>query len=161
MTIVEDLYVQYHKQVYRFAFGLCGNRYDAEDITSETFLRAMAGADNLRAATVRAYLFTIARNLCLRARRRAGRQAGLDESLADVRPPPDRQAEDRRRWEQVSAALAALPELDRAAILMRADDMPYDEIAQVLGLSVPAARVRVHRARLRLTLQQAGHEVPS
>ena len=49
------------------------------------------------------------------------------------------------------AALARLPEVDRAAVLMRAQsDMSYEEISQVLGISVAAARVKVHRARLRL-----------
>ncbi len=48
-------------------------------------------------------------------------------------------------------ALQALPEIDRAAVLMRADDeMAYEEIARALGISVSAAKVKVHRARLTL-----------
>jgi RNA polymerase sigma-70 factor (ECF subfamily) len=51
----------------------------------------------------------------------------------------------------VAAALRQLPEVDRAALLMRAEDgLPYEEIAAALGLSVAAARVKVHRARLKL-----------
>ena len=49
------------------------------------------------------------------------------------------------------AALARLPEIDRAAVLMRADEgVPYEEIAAALGISTVAAKVKVHRARLKL-----------
>jgi RNA polymerase sigma-70 factor (ECF subfamily) len=51
----------------------------------------------------------------------------------------------------VLAALQALPEIDRAAVLMRAEEgMSYEEIAAALGISLPAAKVKVHRARLKL-----------
>ena len=51
----------------------------------------------------------------------------------------------------VLEALQTLPEIDRAALLMRAEDgMPYEEIASALGVSPVAARVKVHRARLKL-----------
>jgi RNA polymerase sigma-70 factor (ECF subfamily) len=53
--------------------------------------------------------------------------------------------------ETVLAELQELPETDRAALLMRAlDEMPYEEIAVALGITVAAARVKVHRARVRL-----------
>jgi RNA polymerase sigma-70 factor (ECF subfamily) len=52
----------------------------------------------------------------------------------------------------VVAALAELPEGERAALLLRVDhDLSYEDIASALGISVSAAKVRVHRARLRLT----------
>lgn len=48
-------------------------------------------------------------------------------------------------------ALARLPEVDRAAVLMRADEgLAYEEIAAALGISVASAKVKVHRARLKL-----------
>ena len=50
------LYRRYSQDVYRFAYWLSGNVADAEDITSETFVRAWAGADGVRAATAKAYL---------------------------------------------------------------------------------------------------------
>jgi RNA polymerase sigma-70 factor (ECF subfamily) len=52
----------------------------------------------------------------------------------------------------VLSAVRDLPESERAALLLRVDhDLSYDEIASALGISVAAAKVRVHRARLRLT----------
>ena len=63
MTDFENLYQRYARDVYRFALYLCGNTAEAEDIASETFVRVWTIRDTLRAASVKAYLFTIARNL--------------------------------------------------------------------------------------------------
>ena len=59
------------------------------------------------------------------------------------------------------AALQQLPEIDRTVLLMRAlDEMPYEEIAATLGISVVTAKVKVHRARLKLMqTRQAWREV--
>lgn len=57
----------------------------------------------------------------------------------------------RRDLAAVMAALQTLPEIDRAAVVMRAgEELPYEEIAAALGLTVAAAKVKVHRARLKL-----------
>lgn len=68
-----------------------------------------------------------------------------------INPGPDDVARGQSDLRVVLTALAALPEIDRAAALMRADDaLTYDEIAAALGISVAAAKVKVHRARLKL-----------
>ena len=55
----------------------------------------------------------------------------------------------------VTARLQTLPEIDRSALLMRAlSDPPYEEIARSLGISVAAAKVKVHRARLVLAREK-------
>jgi RNA polymerase sigma-70 factor (ECF subfamily) len=61
----------------------------------------------------------------------------------------------------VLAALQQLPEIDRTVLLMRAlDEMPYEEIAETLGIPVVTAKVKVHRARLKLMkTRQAWREV--
>lgn len=102
-------------------------------------------------ATVRAYLFTIARNVYLTHRKHAARSASLDERWADGQPGPDVRAQARQDLDAVLRALQTLPEIDRAALLMRADDgVSYEEVARALGISTVAARVKVHRARLKL-----------
>ena len=151
MTDFERLYEAYASDVYRFALYLSGSPARAEDIASETFVRVWTLRDTIRAASVKAYLFTIARNLNADGRRREARQVELPGLLSDPAPGPDILAETRQELATVLAALQQLPEVDRAALLMRAQDaMPYEEIATALGLSLPAAKVKVHRARLRL-----------
>ena len=149
---IGNLYRRYSQDVYRFAYWLCGNAADAEDITSETFVRAWAGANGVRAATAKAYLLTIARNLHRQQRRRdRGRYDELREEV-DPRPGPERQAAGVLRVAQLRGALLQLPEIDRAALLLRAQEaLRYDEIADALGISTGAVKVRVHRARRRLT----------
>jgi RNA polymerase sigma-70 factor (ECF subfamily) len=151
MTDFEQLYERYARDVYRFALYLSGNTAQAEDIASETFVRVWTVRDTIRAASVKAYLFTIARNLHNDGRRRDARQVELPEGLLDHAPSPEVEAADRQALEGVLRALQAIPEVDRAALLMRAQDgLPYEDIAAALGLSLAAVRVKVHRARLRI-----------
>jgi RNA polymerase sigma-70 factor (ECF subfamily) len=152
MTGFGALYTKYAQDVYHFALYLSGERGEAEDITSETFVRVWASPETIRVATVRGYLFTIARNLFLQGLRKKLRQVGLDENLRDPLPSPYAQFEQKAELRAVLAGLQKLPEIDRAALLMRAfDEMPYEEIARALGISLPAVKVKIHRARLALT----------
>ena len=68
-----SIYARYAADLFRFALYLSGNRGDAEDITSETFVRAWVAQDSIAAETVKGYLFTIAKNLFLQGLRRAAR----------------------------------------------------------------------------------------
>jgi RNA polymerase sigma-70 factor (ECF subfamily) len=146
-----DVYVRYAPDVHSFALWLTGEPSDADDITAETFVRAWTSSEPIRAATVKGYLFTIARNYFLESRRRMSRQTMLTETIADPRPAPDVRAEQANELANARAALAQLAEVDRAAIIMRAvHDMSYDEIARSLGISLSAAKVKVHRARMAL-----------
>jgi RNA polymerase sigma-70 factor (ECF subfamily) len=154
----QTLYEAHAPAVHRFALFLSGNRAQAEDITSETFIRVWTAPARLELTTVRAYLLTIARNLYLQGLRRDRRRADLPDGVADPAPGPHEEAAGREEMAAVMAALGQLPEVDRAALLMRAEDgLPYEQIAAALGLSEAAARVRVHRARLRLAEARLGH----
>lgn len=153
MSDFSEIYRRYAPGVLRFALFLTGNRGDAEDITAETFARLWASSEPIRAQTIKAYLCTIARNLYLQGRRRQSRRAELNEELADNSAGPQERAEQRHELERVASGLQKLPEIDRAALLMRAlEDLPYEEIARSLGISEAAARVKVHRARMQLEL---------
>jgi RNA polymerase sigma-70 factor (ECF subfamily) len=151
VTDFDGLYRRYAPDVFRFALYLSGNRSDAEDITSETFVRAWTSSGTIRAATVKAYLFTIARHLHLKGLRRTSRLVTIPETLPDPGAGPHARAERDSELAAALRALQRLPEIDRAALLMRAaDDMAYDEIARALDLSLASVKVRIHRARLAL-----------
>jgi RNA polymerase sigma-70 factor (ECF subfamily) len=103
-------------------------------------------------STVKAYLFAIARNLYLQERRQAKRMSPIEVDLSDPQPDPQQQTNARLELRAVLEALQTLPEIDRSAVLMRADaGMPYEEIARTLGISVASVKVKVHRARLKLS----------
>jgi len=161
MTDFHQLYTRYARDVHRFAVYLSGSPSLAEDITSETFLRAWSSAQPIREATVKAYLFTIARNVYLHELRQRSRQAGLEESQLSTPPAQHQRAEQRDALDIVLQALRRLPETDRAALLMRSQyGFSYEQIAQALRVSLSAAKVKVHRARLRLAAMVPREVVP-
>jgi len=145
------LYAKYAPDVFRFSLYLAGNREDAEDITSETFVRVWTAPGEIRMATVKGYLLTIARNLFLQGLRRKSRHVPLDMELRDPAAGPLAQVEADSELEAVIARLQELSEVDRAALIMRAaGDMPYEEIARALKISLASVKVKIHRARLKL-----------
>ena len=159
MITFHDLYERYAPDVYRFAFWLAGHSADAEDITSETFTRAWASKAKIRTATVKAYLFTIARNIYLEQQRKGKRQIELTPDYADPSPGPDKQVEDRLNLQIILKAIQELPETDRATFIMRVQhQLPYEEIARVMNLSLAAVKVKVHRVRLKLAALQLNEE---
>ena len=151
MTDFHALYESYAPHVRRFALFLCGNEALADDITSETFVRAWTAPGAIRQETVKAYLFTIARNLYHDSLHHARRHTVLDKAMPDGQVSAPKQMEIRSELSFVLAAMQELPEVDRAAMLMRAQEgMSYAEIAHSLDLSVAAVKVKIHRARRRL-----------
>jgi RNA polymerase sigma-70 factor (ECF subfamily) len=145
------LYRAHARDVHRFALFLTCDPAVAADVVSETFVRAWHAQARLDLTTVKGYLFTIARNLCLQQKRRASRLQPLDDRMAGQDADPGVRMHAQQELRIVLEAMQELPEVDRAAVLMRAnDDMPYEDIASALGISVSAAKVKVHRARLKL-----------
>ncbi len=161
MTDIENLYERYAGDVRRFGLYLCGDMVMADEITSDTFVRVWMASDRIRQPTVKSYLFTIARNAYIDLMRRAARHTQLDENMPDTRISAQTQMEQSAEVRAVLAALQQLPEMDRTVLLMRAlDQMPYEEIAETLGIPVVTAKVKVHRARLKLMqTRQAWREV--
>ena len=151
MLNFQDLYDSYAGQVYRFALWFAGDSSEAEDITSETFIRAWARNSTIRTETLKAYLFAIARNVYLERLRKSKRQVGLEDVYPDPGPGPEELLESRLELLRVKRVLGTLPEIDRAAFVLRVQhELPYAEIARILELSLTAAKVKVHRVRKKL-----------
>jgi len=150
-TTFHELYSRHAEDVYRFAHWLTGNPHDARDITSETFVRAWTAPEEPRMETVKAYLFTIARNLHRKQWRRQSRLEALDETMPDQAAQPDEAAVNQDEFRRTLAAVHALPEMDRTVLLLRAEqELSYEDIAAATGLSVVTAKVKVFRARAKL-----------
>lgn len=158
--LFSQIYTHHAPAVFRYAFWLLGNRDDADDVTAEVFTRAFAGADGLRAETVRAYLITIARHLVMERSRRRRNETCLDETLPDPRPDPLQTAEACASLNRTLAALQHLDEIDRTALVLFCHEgLSQREISGVLGISETAVKLRIHRARLRLLeLLEDNHE---
>ena len=157
MITFHAMYERHSKDVYRYAFWLSGSADDADDITSETFARAWVGREEIRTETVKAYLFAIARNLYLKGIRHVKRQTDLPPQHADPKPAPEQLVESKLELDRALMLVQALPEVDRAAFLLRVQhELPYDEIARILQLPLTSVKVKIHRARLKLAAQEIG-----
>jgi RNA polymerase sigma-70 factor, ECF subfamily len=148
MTSFAEIYEAYAKDVFRFALYLSGNRHEAEDLTAEAFVRLWT-ARNVRLATVKAYLLAITRNLHLEQLRRRRVSEELSDFVEDRSPSPEAIAVGRDRVAKLLAILQTMPEVDRSALIMRADGLSYEEIAQALGITLSNTKVKIHRARMR------------
>jgi RNA polymerase sigma-70 factor (ECF subfamily) len=146
-----EVYERYAPSVQRFAFWLCRDEQLAQDLTSETFVRAWMRWDALREPTLRSYLFAITRNLYLQDRRRHYREVELEDDLPAPGAPLHSATEQAEQLAWAGRALGKLSESERTALLLRTEEeLSYAEIAAVLGLSLSAAKVNVHRARMKL-----------
>lgn len=151
MLNFQALYESYAADVYRFALWLAKDRFEAEDITSETFIRAWAHNNSIRTETLKAYLFTIARNIFLQQQRKQQRHIVLNDVYTDPSPGSEELVGSQIELSQVKHFLHTLPEVDRTAFVLRVQhELPYAEIARVLEMSVTAVKVKVHRIRKKL-----------
>jgi RNA polymerase sigma-70 factor, ECF subfamily len=155
----ESLFRQYQGQVFGWILRIVRNRATAEDLTLETFwrmYRARARFDVSR-GNCGGWLRRIATNVALDHLRRVRPEVELaDEPPAAARPDPTLQSELRRT---IFGAIHALsPRLRVVVLLALVEELPYDEIAEALGISVNAVKVRVFRGVriLRKELEQAG-----
>lgn len=141
---------------------MLGNPTDAEDISQQVFLRIWRNAKRYRPdAKFTTYLFTITRNLVFNETRRRGRkkEVSADEreetSNQLIEDSPDRQPDSELLQSElqaaVDAAISRLPETQRMAVVLRRyEQLSYEEIAEVLKLSVSAVKSLLFRARTSL-----------
>ncbi|MCP3803185.1 sigma-70 family RNA polymerase sigma factor [Allokutzneria sp. A3M-2-11 16] len=141
-----------HPHVRRFARSLCASPEDAEDSAQEALIILYRNIGTLRASgALASWMFRIVRNLCLRQAARAWRGDDL------ARPGSVVSAEDdvmqRLEARRVAAAIAELPADQRRVLIMRdIQGYPGRVVADELGLSVPAMKSRLHRARATVRL---------
>ena len=154
----EALAAQHERAIYLLCLRMMGNPNDAQDCAQEAFLNAYRAFGGFRGqASGKTWLYRIAYNACLDALRKrrndssleALRETGFDP--ADPSPGTEEQviAKDERR--RLREAIALLPDDQREAlILTQLEKVPYEEVAQALGVSEGTVKSRVNRAKARL-----------
>ena len=159
----------HRSRIYRYLLSMARDPDVAEDLTQETFLRALRGLGALRdRAALVPWLYRLATNVFLDRVRAEGRRlaytdrhdgegARLIEEVADPAARVDRRAEQAEMSQCVRGFVDKLPDDYRAVILLHdAHGLSSREIAQILGVPVATAKIRIHRgrARLRTALQE-------
>lgn len=159
---------RYRDDVWRLASQLCRHREDAEDVTHSALLKAAEHLENFRwEASLRTWLHRIAANECRMLRRRKV-PLSLDELLdeavtthmpgepAAMGPGPEEAAVEAEMRSRVVAALAGLPDHYRTVVLLKDGlGLSADGVAAAMGLTVPATRSVLHRARAALRARLA------
>ncbi|MCP1674835.1 RNA polymerase sigma-70 factor (ECF subfamily) [Natronocella acetinitrilica] len=141
--------LQTHIQALRrYAYGLCRDRYEAEDLVQECLSRAIASANSLRpGAPLKPWLFRILHNVHIsQVRQRQVRGPVHDPDEADGAVAADQMASLELR--DVLAALELLPSEQRDAVLLMAvEDLPYRDAADALGVPLGTFMSRLSRGR--------------
>lgn len=148
--VFQKVYEQFHTALYLYAFSLTHNRDDAEDLTSETFVRAFLSYRG--EGNIQAWLFRTLKNTFIDECRKKKRFVHIDESFMDVlKDEKDalKQTEERKQW--LYTEIYLLSETERNVILLTMHSGLKDaEIAQLLHISVQNLRVIRHRTINRL-----------
>ncbi|MCH5325167.1 MAG: sigma-70 family RNA polymerase sigma factor [Eubacterium sp.] len=150
------LYAEYEQAMYRTAFGVLKNSYDAEDAVHEAFLGIIKGGMLSRltdagSSGTKAYILTAARNAAINILNKRKRTVAV-EAFDDVATASAEETVlSAAGVGEIKAALLALPKGDYEILcLSLVGGASGEETAAVLGISYDAARQRIHRARMRL-----------
>ena len=145
---------KYWDRLFRWLVNLARDRHKAEDLTQETFLKALAALESFRVGSnFRAWLFRIGHNNFVNLKRteRRNRVPLPEDATAPERGGPGGGAANREALDAVAEAVAGLSEEFRSALVLHVQEgMAYKDVAKVLNTTEETARWRVFKARQKL-----------
>jgi RNA polymerase sigma-70 factor (ECF subfamily) len=156
-----------YQRIFRYIMSMVRDTAEAEDLTQETFLRAYRRRDSLQDEGAQtAWLYRIATNVCLDRLRQYARRAPMESETdldqVDIAEPDTPSLQQVIERDEMSACVQSylnrLSDSYRAVILLHdMHELTSPEIAQLLGESLSAVKIRLHRARRKLgTALEAG-----
>ncbi len=160
MPLPEQIW-RYRDEVHRLARQLCRHREDAEDVAQASLLKAATHLKDFRGeASLRTWLYRIVTNECRMLRRRqphfsleqlleaAATEEAPPLDLPDEMPDPEEIVMEAELRQKVLEVLEQLPERYRTVLLLKeGEGLKDSEIAQAMGMTVPAVKALIHRAR--------------
>ncbi|HET7259495.1 MAG TPA: sigma-70 family RNA polymerase sigma factor [Candidatus Acidoferrum sp.] len=164
LAAFEELVSRYERKIFRLTMNITGNREDAEDAMQDAFLKSYSHLNTFQGdSRFYTWLVRIAANEALmRLRKRRPNQFSLDEPVAgdedliprelqDWGPGPEQRFAQTEMREILSSVIEELePEYRMVFVLRDIEELSTEDTASVLGLSVPAVKSRLLRARLKL-----------
>ena len=156
---------QYRDNVYRLAYRMCGNAYDADEAAQEAFVAAWRDLPNFRGdAKFSTWLYRLTTNAAIDVMRREKRHKAVGDGemveVADDTDSPQETVERTEQQEAVQKALATLSDEYREVLLLRyMEELDYAEIAEVLKLPSGTVKSRINRAKaaLKTALLKSGN----
>ncbi len=141
-----QLYLRYRQRVYAYCLRMLGNADEAEDLFQEVFIRVWQRAYQFtEERSLSGWIFTIAHNLCLNRIRDRKEHSSIDD-YSDLAAETPAFGED---WaERIQSALEQVPPENREPfVLFEYQGLTYQEIAEVMKLTIAAVKSRIYRAR--------------
>ena len=157
---LETLLERHQERVYRFGMKMCRDPEDARDVLQDTLLAMARGVRDFRGqSSISTWLYSIARSFCIKKRRRSKfapeperslESESVEEAAAvpDPARSPDEELAGREVRQALERAIGELEPMYREVLVLRdIEGLSAPEVAEVLGLGVPAVKSRLHRAR--------------
>jgi RNA polymerase sigma-70 factor (ECF subfamily) len=160
LTAFDQLYARHERPLFAMAYRTLGDQAEAEDVIHEAFLAVLKQRDGGR-RSFKAWLFQVARHLCLNRVRSAKRgaralevEAREGESLA---PHPEGQLQGAQLARSLERAVAGLPDTLSELYRLRVAGFSYDELAEILEVPLGTVKSRMHEliSRLRQQMERA------
>jgi RNA polymerase sigma-70 factor (ECF subfamily) len=159
-----ELIEKHQRRVYNIAYHFVAHEQDADDLAQEVFVAVFRSLHSFRGESAfTTWLHRVAMNVCMNAQRGKARtpplsweeltqaEGGERWVLVDPESPPERAVLDQEAAALVRAKVAELPDHYRQAIILcDLQDVPYEEAARILKVSVGTIKSRVHRGRMLL-----------
>jgi len=156
---LKEIFEQYHKKVYRIAFGVVRQREEALDIVQEVFIKLFRSIKNFKGRShFYTYLYRMVMNTAIDHARKTGKQqlSSLDEEGSfepsdEAEKGPERILLQKELEERVKRAMDKLPVEQRAALIFRdMEGLSYQEMAEAMGCSIGTVMSRLHYGRKKM-----------
>jgi len=135
---------QHADGLFRFAYSMCKDRDDAQDVVQDAFTKLWERKDGVNVEKVKSYLFTTAHHKVIDMFRKAKRFQDIDNTTIHL--STTQQTHDLK--EVLDEALKTLPEIQKSVVLLRDyEGYNYEEIADITGLNLSQVKVYIFRAR--------------
>lgn len=150
--LFKEIFDKNSKKIFHLCYGYTGDKDSANDLLQETFLKVWQNLDKFRnKSLISTWIYRIAVNTCLTYLRSEKKQAKDELTENIIETKIEEISEKNEQVALLYQSISKLEENDRLIITMVLDELPYNEIAEISGISEGNLRVKIHRIKQKLT----------
>ena len=147
-TDFERLVMEHKSTIYSVCYMFTDTKLEADDLFQEVLISLWQGKDSYRGdSSLRSWVYRVSMNTCISYKRKKRLNTGPLEFSSDSMAPD---SPENKQARMLHERIARLEPFDRAIVLLWLEDMPYDEIASIVGISAKAVGVRLVRIKEKL-----------